>query len=335
MTFPSHPPAMIPRERRSHGWRRGVAALVLVVLAAGCGVPVAVEPMAVGPRPELSVRQLRERLVEMTVPSRVLSATTMVRVLLPVGWRADDHDRWPVLYLLHGCCDGDRGYAMWSESVDLTVVDELRDVLVVMPDGGSFGFYSDWLDGPRWESYHLEELPALVAERFGATDRRVVAGNSMGGFGALSYAGRHPGMFRAAASFSGVAHPLLADDGPALMRDLADGQGHALSDLWGELGTHRATWAEHNPFDLAADLSRIPVYLSCGDGRPGPLGGDKSVVDSLESRLARQNAALAQRLRELSAPKAVINLYGAGTHSWAYWYRELRAAAPMLRAALR
>jgi len=33
------------------------------------------------------------------------------------------------------------------------------DLLVVMPEGGSAGFESDWLCGPRWETFHTEALP--------------------------------------------------------------------------------------------------------------------------------------------------------------------------------
>ena len=41
------------------------------------------------------------------------------------------------------------------------------DILVVMPDGGDYGFYSDGWDAgaggrPLWETYHLEELPRLL-----------------------------------------------------------------------------------------------------------------------------------------------------------------------------
>jgi hypothetical protein len=52
--------------------------------------------------------------------------------------------RWPVLYLLHGCCDT---YRSWTRSTDVAALTAHSDVLVVMPDGGKAGFYSDWLPG--------------------------------------------------------------------------------------------------------------------------------------------------------------------------------------------
>ncbi len=48
----------------------------------------------------------------------------------------------------------------------------------------------------------LQELRRLLESDWGAGSRRVVAGPSMGGQGALLYAARHPGMFRATAAYS-------------------------------------------------------------------------------------------------------------------------------------
>jgi diacylglycerol O-acyltransferase / trehalose O-mycolyltransferase len=121
----------------------------------------------------------------------------MLRLILPRDYDRRRSARWPVLYLLHGCCDS---YLSWTRSTDVVRFFAARDVLVVMPDGGRVGFYSDWSRGPRWETFHLVELVRLLHQRYRASDVRAVAGVSMGGLGALDYAARHPGMFRAAAS---------------------------------------------------------------------------------------------------------------------------------------
>jgi diacylglycerol O-acyltransferase / trehalose O-mycolyltransferase len=126
-----------------------------------------------------------------------------VRLITPVGW-SRERPR-PVIYLLHGCCDT---YDSWTRETDVETLPQLRDVLVVTPEAGDVGFYSDWLRGPAWETFHLEELRALLERDYGAGTRRAIAGLSMGGLGAMGYAARHPGMFGAAASFSGVLHPL-------------------------------------------------------------------------------------------------------------------------------
>lgn len=65
------------------------------------------------------------------------------------------------------------------------------DLLVVMPGAGEYGYYTDWRNGgeggpPMWETFHLVELRQLLERNFGVDDHRLVAGLSMGGFGAMS-----------------------------------------------------------------------------------------------------------------------------------------------------
>jgi len=146
--------------------------------------------------------QVAPRTVDLTIRSPALGASAQVRLLTPQGWTAGRTGRtWPVLYLLHGCCDT---YDSWERETDLARIPALRDVLVVMPSGGQVGFYSDWLNHgrrgpPAWETFHLVELRRILERDYAAGTRRAVAGLSMGGLGAMAYAARHPGMFAAAA----------------------------------------------------------------------------------------------------------------------------------------
>jgi hypothetical protein len=65
-----------------------------------------------------------------------------VRLLTPNDWEQRHRgDHWPVLYLLHGCCDI---YDSWTRETDVEQLRRLRKVLVVMPEAGPFGWYSDW-----------------------------------------------------------------------------------------------------------------------------------------------------------------------------------------------
>ena len=49
-----------------------------------------------------------------------------------------------------------------------------------------------------------DRAPPAHRAQLGSQRQRVIAGLSMGGLGAMDYAARHPGMFKAAASYSGV-----------------------------------------------------------------------------------------------------------------------------------
>jgi diacylglycerol O-acyltransferase/trehalose O-mycolyltransferase len=139
-------------------------------------------------------------IVDLTIQSPAMGRTAVVRLITPDGWdQRRRGQRWPVLYLLHGCCDTPDS---WTRETDVEDLRQLRHVLVVTPEGGDVGWYSDWWNygaggRPAWETFHLREVRSLLERGYGAGQRRVIAGLSMGGFGALSYAGRHPGMFRA------------------------------------------------------------------------------------------------------------------------------------------
>ena len=104
--------------------------------------------------------------------------------------------------LLHGADDDS---SAWTREVSIAERCADLDALVLLPDGGRVGLYTDWERpdasgvAPRWEGFHLDELPALLEASYRASTTRVVAGVSMGGYGAIAYAARRPGMFAAAA----------------------------------------------------------------------------------------------------------------------------------------
>jgi len=207
-----------------------------------------------------------------------------------------------------------------------------------MPDGGRAGFYSDWSNNgragpPRWETFHLHELRGLLEDRYGAGPRRAIAGVSMGGFGALSYAARNPGMFRAAASYSGLVHTLYQPSGPRIVRGVLDREGEDPDDLWGDPDKQEPIWRDHNPYDLAPRLRSIPVFVSAGDGRPGPLDQPGMTDESGEGTLVVQSQALVSRLRQVGV-RVQADLYGPGLHRWPYWQRELHRSLPLLLGPL-
>jgi S-formylglutathione hydrolase FrmB len=307
-------------------------ALMMTVLMAGCA-PAAVATRASGDLPDAAVvaeERAGPHLVDLTIQSPALGGTAEVRLLTPDGWehRGRD-DRWPVLYLLHGAGDD---HATWTTDSDVEELPALRDVLVVMPDA-RIGYYTNWWNQgaggpPRWEAFHLEELLGILERDYGASERRVAAGLSMGGFGAVSYAARRPGTFLAAASYSGPVHPLH----PSFVADFPVDDPEALA-LWGHPVAQREVWEAHDPFFLAERLKGMPVFLASGDGAPGPLDAPGEPADPVETMLNQTNLALADRLRAAGAA-VTTDFYGPGTHSPRYWERELHRSLPMLLCAL-
>ena len=274
------------------------------------------------------------RMLDLTVKSPALGRTAKVRLLTPDGWNPRRHKDWPTFYLLHGCCDT---YESWTLQTDVEDLAQLRNVLVVMPEAGPVGWYSDWWNygqggSPAWETFHTRELRQLLERDYGAGSRRVVAGLSMGGLGALLYAGRNPGLFRAAASYSGVVHPLY-DGFPEGLKGNLEEFGEDPLALWGDPIAQRRIWKAHDPYYLAKQLRSTFVFLSSGNGMPGPFEPPGAEPDGLEALLNEMNHEVAGKLQQAGV-RLTTNFYGPGVHDWPYWERELHRSLPMLLCAL-
>jgi diacylglycerol O-acyltransferase/trehalose O-mycolyltransferase len=287
----------------------------------GCGGGS--EPVAPGLH-VVREQRLGPRLEGWTLRTPALKGDTHVRVLLPAGYARQRHRRYPVLYLLHGRDDDYRG---WTDHGEAAAITARYPLIVVMPDGGSNGWYTDWYrDGkrvrPEWETYHVDQLLPWVDRHFRTIKSRrgrAIAGLSMGGFGALSYAGRHPRLFVAVASFSGALEVGSAD-------------------AWGPQASNPARWRAHLPIDLAARLRSLAlIELFTGNGMPGPLDEAGLSADCdlcrIESFVEPMNVRLHDALRRLRIPH-VWRDYGPGTHNWPYWERDLRQTLPDLIKAL-
>jgi alpha-glucoside transport system permease protein len=335
----------VRHRRRPQLARHAGTAVTLALLTVGMTACTSSQaPQAVGPpdRPArvVAIQTVGPRVRDLTIDSPALGRSAKVRLLLPRRFQAQPHRRWPVLWLLHGCCDT---YQSWTRSTDVEELDGLADVLVVMPEAGQVGFYSDWRapgrGGPsRWETFHLAELRQLLERDWRAGNRRVVAGLSMGGLGAMAYAARHPGMFAAAASYSGLLHTRYQGDplpGPRMIQDLLRDFDEDPDALWGDPRRHGDLWAAHNPYDLAPRLREVGLFVSVGNGQPGPLDGPATngQLQQIEQALYPQNLAFVERLRQLGIPVR-FDAYGPGIHDWPYWQRELHRSLPMLLGAL-
>ena len=259
------------------------------------------------------------RLSELTLLTSAVDGPTRVRVLLPAGY-AQSHRRYPVLYLLHGAIDDERS---WTQKGDAEAITRGRPLIVVMPDSGPSGGYANWYRGgrggpPEWETYHLRQLVPFVDRHYRTVarrDGRAIAGLSMGGFGAMSYAARHPDLFGAAASFSGA----VDTNNPLDIAITGD-------EPFGPRLTQQIRWRGHNPTDLAPNLRGLDLTVRTGNGEPGgPFGGG----DVVELAVHQMSVGFHEHLASLDLPH-VWDDYGPGGHTWPYWQRDLRETLPGL-----
>jgi diacylglycerol O-acyltransferase / trehalose O-mycolyltransferase len=273
--------------------------------------------------------------VQVPVPAGLKVPENRVRVLLPKGYAEDPCRAYPVLYLLHGVGDD---YTRWSQNTDVIAFTRDLPVIVVMPDGGGnpeAGWYSDWVDGSRqWETFHMDVLVPYIDRTFRTLGpgHRLIAGASMGGFGAMSYSARHPGMFRAAASFSGIVNTMYAfpvsGPGFALARPYF---GTPDDRIWGNQLEDEATWREHNPADRAADLTGTELFLTSGMGAPtGPAGDDPAKAPNYvtEHVIFQMNLSFVQAVE--AAGLSAKTDFTPGYHDWPYWERALHWALPQM-----
>jgi diacylglycerol O-acyltransferase/trehalose O-mycolyltransferase len=275
------------------------------------------------------------------VPPGIVVPERTVRVILPVGYDPDGPRRYPVLYLLHGAGDT---YRSWTERTDVLRFSRRFPLIIVMPDGGhgpDAGWYSDWADGSRqWETFHTRILPAFIDATFRTLGpgHRAVAGLSMGGFGAMSYAARHPGLFQAAASFSGAVDTRYLAPVSGIGFELAHERFGTPDDrVWGDQLADAPTWRAHNPTDLAPRLAGVWLFVATGTGTPGgPAGDDLSdpAGYAVEAFILQLNLSFARALLLARVP-FVRDFYLGGYHGWSYWERELHRALPGLVAAAR
>ncbi len=159
----------------------------------------------------LDSQHIDSRLVVLTLRTPALDGPTKVQILLPDRYDSTPAKRYPVLYLLQGAVDD---YTAWIREGNAEALTAGYPMILVMPDAGKDGFYADWyndgaLGPPQWETYHIDQLIPWIDAHYrtvAARRGRAIGGVSMGGFGAVSYAARHPDLFAAVVSFSGLVN---------------------------------------------------------------------------------------------------------------------------------
>ena len=218
--------------------------------------------------------------------------------------------RFPVVYLLHGAGDDWRA---WSERAheDLLALSEKHKVVIVTPDGDIDSWY---LDSPiqkksQYASYLIKELIPDVHRHLPVTCQRAISGLSMGGHGAFTLALKHPKMFVAASSMSGV----MALSSSGLKRTIKRklGSRRKFPKRWKQ---HSATWLiKQHPKD-----GHLPkLYFSVGR----------------YDRLRYINRKMRRLLKKRKIPHQYDE--SRGRHDWKYWTKVLPKHLSWLAQQLR
>jgi S-formylglutathione hydrolase FrmB len=255
-------------------------------------------------------KRIAPRVVELTISTPAFTAPTHVDVDLPVGYDADRERRWPVAYFLAGTMNT---YASFNAVVHGVELSKSFPAIIVSPNGDS-GYWSDWYNGgafgpPEYETYVIEQLIPLIDHHFRTIperSQRAVAGVSMGGYGSMMFAARHPDLFADAASISGAVDSNPAPLAAALSVSPTFQEGE-VDAIYGPRATQEIRWRGHNPTDLADNLRGLDLQVRTANGIPNPAIGEEllsadSVSCVIEGGVHIASVDFHEKLTELAIP---------------------------------
>ncbi len=184
---------------------------------------------------------------------------------------------------------------------------EVPPLVLAMPSDGLWGDGSGYWKHPErdFERWMVEEVPAAVARAvptLGESSPRFIAGLSMGGYGALRLACRHPGVFAAAAGHSSITQfEQLAGFVEEPLESYGRGEG------------------PRDVLDVVlANRDRLPrLRFDCGTEDP-LIGANRALNRALES------AGIPHEYREYP-----------GGHEWPYWEAHLAETLQFFGSAAR
>ncbi|GGI69187.1 S-formylglutathione hydrolase [Shewanella hanedai] len=201
--------------------------------------------------------------------SNVLNCEMRFAIYLPP--QASNGKKVPVLYWLSGLTCSDENFMQKAGALRMAA--ELG-IAIVAPDtsprgadvaddegydlGQGAGFYVNATQAPWNRHYHMydyvvDELPKLIESMFPVSDKRSIAGHSMGGHGALVIALRNSDAYQSVSAFSPISNPINSPWGKKAFTAY--------------LGRDMSTWSEYDASALMRKATNlVPALVDQGDG---------------------------------------------------------------------
>ncbi len=252
----------------------------------------------------------------LSLESTLLGRGVNYAVYLPPDYKCSTR-RYPVVYLLHGYTDDESGWIQFGE-VNVAADDGIRAgevpaMIIVMPDGGVTWYVNDYSGKVPYEDMLLKELIPEIDRKYRTRPKRefrAVSGLSMGGYGSLMLAMRHPDVFASCVAFSAG---IIPDEDVVAMADARWNAVFGAPFGPGLKGSARLTghYQSFNPLHLAKtvsadELKKVRWYIDCGD----------------DDHLSKGNGLLHIELQEREIPHEYR--VRDGRHSWVYWRTGIR-----------
>jgi S-formylglutathione hydrolase FrmB len=217
-----------------------------------------------------------------------------IRITLPNDYDANLAASYPIVYLLHGGAGGNS--AQWTSGGGAAEdISDGHPVIVVMPDGGKVGWFTDWVDQTQgaqaWATFYEQQVIPWVDANFrtvAAQNGRAIGGLSMGGYGAVRLAQDRPDLFASVATFSGAVD--LGDMGTrAVVTEQALQNGFTPTGPFGSpFWPSDKVWSQEDPMKRTAALAGHQILLYAGGGN--------STVDIVERTMGQSTDRFSRTL---------------------------------------
>ncbi|UFS93977.1 alpha/beta hydrolase [Nocardia huaxiensis] len=314
-----------------------------------------------GPKPQVTIPSVRSAdgsYIKNIVPvdARTLhfdiySAAMDTVLPVEVMTAGDTSVSRPNLYLLSGA-DGGAEQANWQGKTDAMQFLSDKNVNVIQILGGGFSFYTDWLKPDpklgvyKYDTYIGKELPTLMDAALNSNGVNAIAGLSMSGLSVLNLVTHNPGLFRAAAVYSGLTQTSDPIAQEAVRLTVNDWGGGTYENMWGT--TDNPLWVENDPTVQAEKLRGVELFVSTGNGIPGAydLPSSKWATTNtseypktialgmiIEGAINLFNHNFEAKLNSLGIPATFV-YRNVGLHSWGYWQDDLKTSWEVLERGL-
>ncbi|QDV17595.1 Putative esterase [Gimesia panareensis] len=257
-------------------------------------------PVAAGTAAELETEELFPRVEAVSFESASLKKRKRTVIVLPENWRSIKPAERRMLVILHG-----RGRHERSLVDDKMIRQQLLDsgLFVILPDGDDGWYLNSPVRQQDVYEMYLEEVLAKMANAYdlpGKGPQWAIAGWSMGGYGCVRFAERHPGRFAAVSSMIGLL------DFPR--NGLPAGQSYKVPVE--RFGTDESVWKQFNPLIHSEKLRGTSLMIITAD-----QAFDRTM-----------NEHFRDRLTALGLPHQYVELKGGHT------FPVVRAAIPLVLA---
>jgi S-formylglutathione hydrolase len=172
----------------------------------------------------------------------------------------NDHTSWTV-----------ERYGNLPEKLERLILQKKIPEIILISPNGENSFYTDFLDGSQnFEKFAWRDLIELVEPQHpvrGTARNRAIAGVSMGGYGSLKIAMKHPELYAVTAGVSPIVFVGEDPSGPILSSDSRAARyfSAALKPVFG-MPFNQEHWHDNSLEVLAreAELGNLRIYFSYG-----------------------------------------------------------------------